>query len=418
MLKSAVLCATMGILAQVLTQGCQLGLTEEPAKTQRKTIVTKASAPVSVSVADTVILVATATADVAGGAISYNWLQVAGFGVSIVNASRASASFVSPSLPSDQTLRFIITTINERGDVGRAEISILVLADPNYVAEQEQATGSGKPVARAGQDSEAEESSVVTLNGSSSSGNQLTYSWKQLEKSTVEIQDPNSDIATFEAPSFVVAGINQLEFELEVRDRRGRGDTDQVVITVFELTPRVKVETSMGDFVIELNRDKAPLSVANFLVYVDDGFYDGTIFHRVISGFVAQGGGFIRNAQGDLDTKETNDPVAIEADNGLKNDRGTVAMARTNDPDSATSQFFVNLVDNDGTDGSTNLNPGGVSPEGYTVFGLVVEGMDVVDAIGEAPTGSQGGMNDVPDDDIEIISIKRETSSGVTVIDL
>ena len=416
MLRSAVLCATMGILAQVLPQGCPIGPGDGADLTPRKTIVTKASAPVSVNAADTVVLLATAAADVDGGAVSYNWLQVAGPGVSIVNASQASASFVSPSLLSDQTLRFIVTTINERGDVGRAEVSVLVLADPNYGDEQEQDT-TGKPVARAGQDSEAVEGSAVTLDGTSSSGNQLTYSWKQLEGSTAEIAQANAAIATFEAPSFVAGGNNLLEFELEIRDYRGRGDTDQVSITVREAAegadshPRVKVKTSKGDFVIELDREKAPITVENFLIYVDDGFYDGTIFHRVIPEFVVQGGGFIRT-DGKLEEKETRDPIAIEADNGLKNDRGTVAMARTNDPDSATSQFFVNLVDND------NLNPGGVSPEGYAVFGEVVEGMDVLDAIAEVSTGSQGGMQDVPDEDVELISIKRVASSGITVTEL
>jgi len=150
--------------------------------------------------------------------------------------------------------------------------------------------------------------------------------------------------------------------------------------------PRVKLATSAGDIVLELAPDKAPKTVANFLQYVRDKHYDGTVFHRVIDGFMIQGGGFT----GDLKQKATRAPIALEAMNGLKNERGSIAMARTGDPNSATSQFFINLKSND------MLNAPNPDGHGYAVFGKVVSGMDVVDKIRQAATGSQGGMQDVP----------------------
>ena len=154
--------------------------------------------------------------------------------------------------------------------------------------------------------------------------------------------------------------------------------------------PRVALRTTMGDIVIELYPDKAPKSVENFLQYVADKHYDGTIFHRVIDGFMVQGGGFTA----DLKQKPTRAPIVNEANNGLSNARGTVAMARTNDPNSGTSQFFINVVDN------TRLDH--VSPEngftwGYAVFGKVVEGMEVVDRIKAVETAPAGPLpKDVP----------------------
>jgi peptidyl-prolyl cis-trans isomerase B (cyclophilin B) len=160
-------------------------------------------------------------------------------------------------------------------------------------------------------------------------------------------------------------------------------------------TPQVQLETSMGNIVIELHRDKAPETVANFIAYVEDGFYDGTIFHRVIENFMVQGGGFDQNFQ----QKKTKAPVQNEADNGLSNKRGAVAMARTNDPHSATAQFFINTVNNDFLD-FKGKTPSGW---GYAVFGEVVEGMDVVDKIREVDTTMRGPHQDVPAEDIVII---------------
>jgi peptidyl-prolyl cis-trans isomerase B (cyclophilin B) len=154
----------------------------------------------------------------------------------------------------------------------------------------------------------------------------------------------------------------------------------------------VKLETTKGDIVIEVNEKAAPVTAANFLQYVQDGFYDGTIFHRVIPNFMIQGGGFTP----DMKQKATRPPIVNEAKNGLKNKRGTLAMARTNDPGSATAQFFINHVDNAYLDYSAN-NPG------YAVFAQVVEGMDVVDAIAKVKTGTKEMFQDVP---VEAVIIK------------
>jgi len=155
-------------------------------------------------------------------------------------------------------------------------------------------------------------------------------------------------------------------------------------------------ETSLGDFKIEFFDKEAPLSVANFQKYVDDKFFDGTVFHRIVPGFVIQGGGFTE----DMTQKKTRPPVKNEADNGLKNSRGSLSMARTNDINSATSQFFVNLKDNDFLDHSRGNF-------GYAVFARVVEGMDVVDKIAAVETGRRKGMDDVPVDAVTIKSVRK-----------
>ena len=172
--------------------------------------------------------------------------------------------------------------------------------------------------------------------------------------------------------------------------------------------PRVTLSTTQGDIVIELNQEQAPATAANFLEYVDAGFYDGTVFHRVIRGFMIQGGGFALDpVQQDLEKKETRAPIRNEAGNGLENRRGTIAMARTGNPHSATAQFFINLVDN------RSLNHTGKTPRGwgYTVFGEVVEGMDTVDRIAGVATGTQrlGGQpaRDVPKDPVVIENARR-----------
>ena len=170
--------------------------------------------------------------------------------------------------------------------------------------------------------------------------------------------------------------------------------------TVHAENPKVSMETSKGAVVIELYADKAPVSVENFLRYVNDNAYDGTVFHRVIKGFMNQGGGFTP----DLQKKPAKyPPIKNEADNGLKNKRGTIAMARTNDPNSATKQFFINTVDNAFLDHKDRSTRGW----GYTVFGEVTEGMEVMDAIAATRTGPRGPFrSDVPLETIEIISIK------------
>lgn len=160
--------------------------------------------------------------------------------------------------------------------------------------------------------------------------------------------------------------------------------------------PMVELETSKGAIRIALEADKAPITVKNFLAYVDAGFYDGTIFHRVIPGFMIQGGGFEPGMQ----QKPTRDPIHNEADNGLRNRRGTLAMARTQARDSATAQFFVNLDDNAFLDH-------GARDFGYAVFGRVVDGMEVVDRIAAVQTGTRGGHRDVPLEPVRIESARR-----------
>lgn len=158
----------------------------------------------------------------------------------------------------------------------------------------------------------------------------------------------------------------------------------------------VEMDTNLGNVVFELDEAKAPVTVENFKNYVDDGFYDGLIFHRVIDGFMVQGGGF----DADMKQKKTAAPIKIESDNGLKNVRGSIAMARTMDPNSATSQFFINTQDN------TFLDYPGQDGYGYTVFGKVVEGMDVIDKMEKVKTTSKGMHQDVPAKPIVIESMK------------
>lgn len=174
-------------------------------------------------------------------------------------------------------------------------------------------------------------------------------------------------------------------------------------VSAFAADPQVEIKTNMGSIIVELNPDKAPKSVENFLQYVKDGHYKGTIFHRVIPNFMIQGGGF----GADFMQKKTRAPIPIEANNGLRNDTGTIAMARTSDPNSATAQFFINHRNND------FLNHSAPTPQGwgYAVFGKVVKGMDVVNKIAAIPTGARGPFpSDVPSQQV-IIEDARILSS-------
>jgi peptidyl-prolyl cis-trans isomerase B (cyclophilin B) len=168
--------------------------------------------------------------------------------------------------------------------------------------------------------------------------------------------------------------------------------------------PQVKISTNMGDIVLELDYNKAPISVKNFLSYVDEGFYDGTIFHRIIPNFMVQGGGFTK----DFTKKKTHAPILNEADNGLYNRIGTVAMARTSDPHSATGQFFINVSQNSFLDFREKQGRGW----GYAVFGKVIKGMKVVNKIRQVRTGFRNGMKDVPQEDV--IILKATHIGGMT----
>lgn len=156
----------------------------------------------------------------------------------------------------------------------------------------------------------------------------------------------------------------------------------------------IKLHTNLGVITLELNEEKAPGSVANFLAYANDGFYDGTVFHRVIPGFMIQGGGFDEQ----MNQKPTRPPIKNEANNGLSNEEGTIAMARTSDPHSATAQFFINLKDNDFLDNASDTPQGW----GYAVFGKVTDGFDVIEKIARVRTGTAGMHRDVPKETIKI----------------
>jgi peptidyl-prolyl cis-trans isomerase A (cyclophilin A) len=158
----------------------------------------------------------------------------------------------------------------------------------------------------------------------------------------------------------------------------------------------IRFETTLGNFTVDLFEKEAPVSAGNFLRYIDDGFFDATIFHRIVPGFVIQGGGFTE----DMTQKSTHPPIKNEADNGLKNERGTLSMARTNDINSATSQFFVNLKDNEFLDHKRGNF-------GYAVFGRVTEGMDVIDKIAAVETGRRRGFEDVPIEPVIMTSVRR-----------
>jgi len=160
----------------------------------------------------------------------------------------------------------------------------------------------------------------------------------------------------------------------------------------------IRMKTSLGTIDIELDHEKAPKTAANFEQYVKDGFYNGTVFHRVINGFMIQGGGF----EPDMSQKTTRDPIENEANNGLKNDIGTIAMARTPDPHSATAQFFINVANND----FLNFSAPTANGWGYCVFGKVTNGMDIVNQIKTQPTTSKAGHQDVPKDDIVIEQVE------------
>lgn len=169
--------------------------------------------------------------------------------------------------------------------------------------------------------------------------------------------------------------------------------------TASEKNPKVLMKTSMGEITLELYKDKAPVTVKNFLGYVDDKFYDGTIFHRVIKGFMIQGGGHTA----DMSKKPTKGPIKNEADNGLSNKRGTIAMARMPDPHSATAQFYINHVDNLNLDHRDKSDQG----YGYCVFGKVISGMDVVDAIAKVKIMTRNNVPNIPRETITIISVAK-----------
>lgn len=365
-------------------------------------------------VGDVLTLIADAVAPADGGEVQYSWLQTNGVGAAITDPTAPLTSVTAPSVDIEQELRFMVTTRNEAGAVGQAEVGLVVAADPLYGQREFDIGGGGGPTgtgpqADAGEPQEALEGDQVTLDGSRSTGRSLTYSWSKVSGRNVQLNNASSQKASFAAPAYDPDGDNTFVFQLRVTDDRTRVSSDQVSVEVLNpqtVGPRVLLQTSFGDIVVELYEDEAPNTVDNFLQYVDDGFYTNTIFHRVIQGFVVQGGGFLPG----LTQKDTRDPIELESNTGLSNTRATVAMARTNDPDSATSQFYFNLVDN-----SNSLDYKNENTPGYAVFGRVFSGMDVVDRIATVKTESRNGFDDVPVQDIYIRSATRLDGGGGSV---
>lgn len=394
-------------------------LTEPPdgAGAERHDLLVTAEGPTESAVAgETVLLRATVPDATASAGLAFAWAQLAGPGVQLVNADTSQAQFTAPSLKDAQWLRFVVAVYDDAGGFGRAEVSVSIASDPNYgQTPSDGGAPPARPVANAGADQRALPDTTVTLDGSASRGADLRFSWRRVSGPAVTLNGADTAKPTFVVPAFTLGGVNVVLFELAVTDTEGRTVTDRVQVTIQDpsLSDRqVRIVTSKGSITVDLEVEKSPITVQNFLQYVDDEFYDNTLFHRVIPGFVVQGGGY----EPGLELKETRDPIVNEArTNGLSNVRGTLAMARTNDPDSATSQFFINVANNvkDG-DGKSDLDPNGVSPEGYAVFGHVSQGMDVVDAIAAVETESREGFQDVPVEDVLIISIRR-TQAGTNV---
>jgi cyclophilin family peptidyl-prolyl cis-trans isomerase len=197
--------------------------------------------------------------------------------------------------------------------------------------------------------------------------------------------------------AFFACSENNIRAQDETQESENSEQTVEEEIKEPEPMEYVVIETSKGNISLELDPNKAPVTVANFLAYVDAGFYDNTVFHRVIDGFMIQGGGFTTEGE----KKETRNPITLESNNGLSNEVGTIAMARTQAPNSATAQFFINLKDNNFLD----YQPGN---PGYAVFGRVTSGMDVVNEIRQAETGVKNGMRDWPIEDVVIQKVYRE----------
>lgn len=407
MTRSLVLAIAAVTLAQVLPSGCPFNVASNNNTADLPTrglIPTSATAePGPVAAGTSVALLA--AADSSSGAVSFNWVQVSGPGAKIQGAGSATASFTAPSLKSQQTLRFMVTTSDSAGDVGSAAVEVVVAADPKIAVDV-------PPVAKAGGDQVVIGGAIVTLNGVSSIGQNLTFNWTQTSGSPqVSLGGAQSAVATFTAPTFVAGSSNLSVFELTVTDAKQRTSRDSMNVIVRDpndqTKTRVRIKTNAsggaGDIVVELEDAKSPITVANFLSYVDEGHFDGTIFHRVIKDFVIQGGEFLP----DLTRVPEHDPIVLESNNGLHNVRGSIAMARTSDPNSASAQFFINVVDN-----SSSLDRKDDNNPGYAVFGTVITGMDVVDAISQVRTVTKGFppdvLEDCPFDDVIMNQVRRE----------
>ncbi len=328
----------------------------------------------------------------AGQTLSFSWTQVSGEGVILGNSNTATATFVAP--PAGGALEFRLTVTDGEGGVATDDITVTV---------------NTAPTADAGEDHNVAPGVIVTLDASSSSDAEspsLSFAWEQIGGPQVSLDDPTAETTTFTVPDEE----GTLVFELTAEDSQGLTATDTISLNI-RTSPQVRMATSSGDMVIEMLVDEAPITTRNFLQYVEDRFYDDTIFHRVIredtSGLgVAQGGGFFRNEDDLIERKAVRDPIVNEFSADRPNVRGTLSMAKTSDPDSATSQFFFNVIDNPALDNPDNSG-------GFAVFASVVEGLDVMDAIGAVETGSEqtaegATFNDVPLEDVTVFSARVE----------
>lgn len=305
----------------------------------------------------------------------YRWSLAAKPAGSI--AELQSSAVVKPTFTPDVAGPYVFNLIVNDGTGGSAVASVTITAIVANIIPLANAGGAQSVVA----------GTLVTLDGSGSSDanhDPLTYRWEITSKPAGSLAALSSTTAV--KPTFTAYDAGTYVVQLVVND--GRVDSVAAIVNITANLPEtvVVMETTLGTIKIALHEAAAPLTTKNFLDYVNSGFYNNTIFHRVIPGFMVQGGGFTA----DLTQKPTNAAIKNEAANGLKNLRGTVAMARTSDVDSATDQFFINVVDNSFLDFVDTAN------YGYAVFGDVVEGMDVVDKIAAVATGSSGSMSDVP----------------------
>ncbi len=315
-----------------------------------------------------------------GDELTFAWKQVSGPEVTLADANEAVATFTAPA--GGVTLGFRLGVDDGREGSASDEVTIFVLG------------------AEAGEDHNVVPRVTVTLDGSASSvsgDDDLTYHWQQTDGETVVLSDPDVQRPTFTVP-VEAADASVLTFQLTVENADGVTAVDTVTLTVVT-QPVVRLETSEGDIDLEMLIDGAPITVVNFLQYVEDGFYDDTIFHRVIPDFVVQGGGYL---PGLVEQDGVRDPITNEFSPDRSNVRGTVAMAKVGgNPDSATSQFFFNLSDNSGDPANLDTQNGG-----FTVFARVTEDtMEVVDEIGRVQTGPQpvpegGTFDDVPLEDV------------------
>jgi peptidyl-prolyl cis-trans isomerase A (cyclophilin A) len=401
-------CVACVVLAQTLPSCPPTSTNNPPPAGERGTIATSAAAPPTALPGERVTLIASASGENADNSVKFSWAQIGGPGVALDNADHAAAAFDAPSLRANSLLKFVVTTSNAAGDVGRAEAQVEVAGDPNFqgngnVNDNGGTPGAALPIADAGESRTVEELETVFLDASGSTGDGLSYQWRQTGGPTITLEDARTSQARFNAPNLDGQTQLVLDFELMITDRFGRTSAAPVTITITpaeqapdEEHPRVRMRTDLGNIIIEFDHTRAPLTVDNFLEYVDDGFYDNTIIHRVEPGFVIQGGGYGPG----LVVKQARDPIPNESNNGLSNDRGTIAMARTSDLNSATSQFFINLRDNTSLNATQDAN-------GYAVFGMVVQGMTVVDQIASQETESRNGLQNVPVRDVVVLSVDR-----------